>query len=98
MKLHGMTVPLSSIAVIAPITVPVGALYATCKLLTVIVINLSVPHQAWRKARRLRDHAIRDSPRSSCASMDFSYVYLKKYLVNIARHATTVSSYCLTYF
>src|ERR1700730_8864015 len=46
MKLHGMTVPLSSIAVSAPTTVQAGALSATFKLLIVIVINLSVPHQS----------------------------------------------------
>jgi hypothetical protein len=36
---------LSSIAVSAPTTVPTGALSATFKLLIVMVINLSVPHQ-----------------------------------------------------
>ncbi len=98
MKLHGMTVPLSSIAVSAPTTVPDGALSATFKLLIVIVINLSVPHQAQCEGQRSPDYATRDSPRSSCTSMEFAYLSLKPHLVNIARHATTVSSYCLTYF
>src|SRR4029077_16637738 len=98
MKLHGMTVPLSSIAVTAPTTVPAGALSATFKLLIVIVINLSVPHQAQCKGPCLDDYAIRDSARSSCTCIDFAYVYLKISFVNIAINITTVSSDCLTYF
>jgi hypothetical protein len=98
MKLHGMTVPLSSIAVSAPTTVPTGALTATFKLLIVIVINLSVPHQAQCKGPHSLDYAIRDSPRSSCTSMDFAYVSLNSHLVNTANNITTVSSCCLTYF
>jgi hypothetical protein len=42
MKLHGMIVPLSFIAVSAPTTVPAGAFAATFKLLIVIVMNLSI--------------------------------------------------------
>ena len=40
MKLHGIILP-ASLAVSMPTIVPAGALEATCKLLIVIVMNLS---------------------------------------------------------
>jgi hypothetical protein len=41
MKLHGIILPVASVAVSTPTVAPVGALAATFKLLIVIVINLS---------------------------------------------------------